>query len=60
MTMKSKKTGGYSPKYGEGLPSFGGPQIAFGLLAERFVNRDNGHSVQVGEGLSVPNPPPLN
>src|ERR1019366_1676784 len=27
MTMKSKKSGGYSPKYGEGLPSFGGPLI---------------------------------
>ena|SRR5450756_293858 len=25
MTMKSKKSGGYSPKYGEGWPSFGGP-----------------------------------
>src|ERR1035438_9854003 len=25
ITMKSKKSGGYSPKYGEGLPSFGGP-----------------------------------
>ena len=23
--MKSKKSGGYSPKYGEGSPSFGGP-----------------------------------
>ena len=31
-----------------------------GLLAERFVNRDHGQSVQVGECLSVPNPPPLN
>src|SRR2546425_6769989 len=27
MTMKSKKSGGYSPKYGDGLPSFGGPLI---------------------------------
>src|SRR6202011_2052359 len=27
MMMKSKKSGGYSPKYGEGLPSFGGPLI---------------------------------
>src|SRR5205809_4088344 len=25
ITMKSKKSGGYSPKYGEGLPSLGGP-----------------------------------
>ena len=25
MTMESKKSGGYSPKYGDGLPSFGGP-----------------------------------
>src|SRR2546430_6201308 len=25
ITMKSKKSGGYSPKYGDGLPSFGGP-----------------------------------
>jgi hypothetical protein len=35
-------------------------EIAFGLLAERFVNRGNGQSILIGECLSVPNPPPLN
>src|SRR5690606_23739166 len=27
MMMKSKKSGGYSPKYGDGWPSLGGPLI---------------------------------
>jgi hypothetical protein len=33
--MKSKKSGGYSPKYGEGFPSFGGP-LSYTTLSVSF------------------------
>jgi hypothetical protein len=33
--MKSKKSGGYSPKYGERFPSFGGP-LSYTTLSVSF------------------------
>lgn len=35
MTMKSKKSGGYSPKYGDGTPSFGGPLMNVWKMGSR-------------------------
>ena len=37
MTMKSKKSGGYSPKYGEGLPSFGGPLMKVWKMVKKTL-----------------------
>src|SRR5688572_8805459 len=37
MMMKSKKSGGYSPKYGDGLPSFGGPDMNVWKIVKKML-----------------------
>ena len=37
MTMKSKKSGGYSPKYGDGCPSFGGPLMKVWKMVKKML-----------------------
>src|SRR6202011_3270334 len=37
MMMKSKKSGGYSPKYGEGLPSLGGPLMKVWKIVKKML-----------------------
>src|ERR1022692_1150361 len=37
MMMKSKKSAGYSPKYGEGWPSFGGPLIKVWKIVKKML-----------------------